>query len=228
MNCLSRGLSIIALVASVLVAPADAATIFTNLPGQPGTIASNLPVGFTGADWTYGAQQFNSGANTQITGATLLLARAAGTVTGTYNVEVWTDSSNAPGTLVGAIATGQSPSGVSLSGPQLMAYTGNVSVVANTNYWLVMNMSDNTSQLQWQYTNAAPTTAGFIGVTGTSLLESADPPVNPGDPLAWATPGGITDGRLMMEVVAVPEPTTLGLLAAAGIAGSSVLGRRRR
>lgn len=211
--------------AAAALLPADGfgATVFTNLPGQPGTIASNLPVGFTGADWTFGAQQFNSGANTQITGATLLLARAAGTVTGTYDVEVWTDSANKPGSLVGAIATSQDPNNVSLAGPQLMSYSGNVSVSAGTTYWLVMNASNNASQLQWQYTNSAPTTSGFVGVAGTALLQSADPPT----PLSWATPSGITDGRMMMEVTAVPEPATVGLLAAVGLAGGFALARRR-
>lgn len=210
--------------AALMPANVFGTTIFSNLAGQPGTIASNLPVGFTGADWTFGAQQFNSGPGTQITGATLLLARAAGTVTGTYDVEVWTDASNKPGSLVGAIATGQSPNNVSLAEPQPISYSGNVSVAAGTNYWLVMNMSNNASQLQWQYTNSAPTTSGFVGIVGTALLESADPPT----PLSWATPGGITAGRLMMEVTAVPEPATLGLLAAAGLTGGFTLVRRRR
>jgi hypothetical protein len=201
-------------------------TIFSNLSGQPGTIASNLPVGFSGADWTHGAQQFHSGSNTSITGVTLLLARAAGTVSGTYSVEVWTDSSNKPGSLVGTIATGQDPSGVSTSGPQLLSYSSSsVAVSASTNYWIVMDMSNNASQLQWQYTNAAPTTSGFVGVSGTELLQSADPPT----PLSWATPGGITQGRLMMEVTAVPEPASIGVMAlgAAGL-GIAAIRRMRR
>jgi hypothetical protein len=213
----------LAVVAVAFEPHARGETIFTNLPGQPGTIASNLPVGATGADWTYGGQQFNSGSNTLITDVSLLLARGAGTVTGTYDVEIWTDSSNKPGSLLGAIATGQDPNGVSLAGPQLMSYSAaSVSVFANTDYWVVMNMSNNASQLQWQYTNASTSSAGFIGVTGTELLQSADPPA----PLSWATPAGITQGHLMMSVTAVPEPASVGLMAF-GAAGLGIMALRR-
>ena len=207
---------------ATLAVPAtvQAATVFTNLSG---TIASNLPVGITGADWTYGAQQFNSGNNTLVTDVTLYLARAAGTVTGNYNVEVWSNVSNLPGALVGSIATAQDPSGVTTSGPQTVNFSGNVAVSPNTAYWIVMNMANNASQLQWQYTNDSPTSPGFVGVAGTSLLVSAD------QTDSFTTPAGITDGRLMMSVVAVPEPATTSLLAAAGVvAGIGIVRRRRR
>ncbi len=88
-----------------------------------------------------------------------------------------------------------------------------------------MDMSNNASQLQWQYTNAAPPTWGFVGVSGTEVLPSADPPTR----LWWATPGGITQGRLMMEVTAVPEPASIGVMAlgAAGL-GIAAIRRMRR
>ena len=196
---------------------ARAGTVFSTLSG---TYASNLPVGATGADWTYGAQQFNSGANTSISSVALNLTNVGGN-TGTFDVEIWTSATGSPGAFVGSIATNQSQG--SITGAfQNYLYSGAVSVSQNTDYWVVFNASNMSGQVLWAYTNDDPSqNPGFVGVNGTSLLQSTD------SPLSWATPSGITAGRLKMEVVAVPEPPAL-VLSGVGFASAVYFLRRRR
>lgn len=220
MNPLLRLPCIAACIVACAVAGsrAGAETVFSSLSG---TYASNVPVGLTGVDWTYAAQQFNTGTNTRVTDVTLNLSSIGGN-NGSFNVEIWTSSSNAPGSLVGAIATGQSQGSVT-GIQQTYTYSGSVPVSAGTDYWVVMNATNMNGQVLWSYTDDAPAqNPGFIGVVGTELLKTTDTLPT------WSTPGGVTSGRMMMSVVAVPEPSTWALaLAGLGLCGWR-LGRRRR
>lgn len=206
-------------IASCLVASTSvrAETVFSSLSG---TYASNVPVGLTGVDWTYAAQQFNTGTNTLVTDVTLNLSNVGGN-NGSFGVEIWTSGSAGPVSLVAAIASSQSQG--SISGLRNnYSYSGAVAVSAGTDYWVVMNASTMNGQLLWSYTDDPASSAGFIGVVGTSLLQTTD------SPPAWSTPGGVTTGRMQMSVTAVPEPSTLALAGLGIAAGAAAAARRRR
>lgn len=131
--------------------------------------------------------------------------------------EIWSTASSLPGSRVGILSQNQSPSIVT-SNNQLVNFSGNVSVTPSLAYWVVLNAQDgSSSQVLWSYTNDAPSTSGFVGVTGTEILVTTDPPVN------WAQVSGVTQGRLMMDVTAMPEPTAFALAGVGALLSASVV-----
>ena len=83
----------------------------------------------------------------------------------------------------------------------------NVQLSPSTQYFVVV--SQTVGGLDWDFTNAS------TSLNSNSLDQGT----------TWASS---TTDPLQMSVVTVPEPATVGLLAAAGLAGGLALVRRRR
>lgn len=189
--------------------------VFSTLSGT--TISAAQLSGNAVGTWNYGAQQFNTGFNNEVTSVTLGLQRIG--TGGTFAIELWTNSfvsgTAVPGSLVSTIATA-STSILSTGGANETFATSVTGLTKFTDYWVVFNaLGVSPGTAYWAYTNfgAGP------GVAGTSYLAVDDGP-------GWNEAYG--PYRAIMEVQAVPEPDSLGL-AGMGSAGAAwLLVRRRR
>jgi hypothetical protein len=121
-----------------------------------------------------------------------------------------------PGTLL-ATLTGPGPITNTL-GAQDFLFTGNLSLSPNTNYWVVLSASDPTSRYQWEFANTTPAeqnSSGYAFIAGRRKINAA----------AWTDNATASLG--MVEIQAVPEPSTL-ILAGIGMAGAVAVDSKRR
>lgn len=169
------------------------------------------------SSWNYGAQQFNTGANTAVSSVSLLLNRSG--TGGTFSVELWSNAivsgTAVPGTLIGTLGSGATDGLVAFV-PTLTTFSNTVAgLTENTDYWVVFNATSvGPGQTYWSYTSG-----GGTGVTGTGFMKTDD---GAGFLESYGTYRGI------MSVQAVPEPSTYALAAIGfGIAGC-VRARRRK
>lgn len=158
-----------------------------------------------GGNWPYNAEAFvPTVGNDQLASATLVLyLNAIGSTTGTYSVEVWSNSSSAPGTKLFDIATGQTVAGLTTT-PTQVTYTpaSPIQLTAGTTYWLVLDASayTGTKSIQSVGTNS---TSG-VGITGTYMSQKDVSNV-------WGANFG--NSHMNAAINAVPEPSTYALIA---------------
>jgi hypothetical protein len=133
-----------------------------------------------------------------------------GVPTGSVSLSIWSDGGSVPGTT--QIAT-LSPSGPLVSGTN--TFTSTAILPPNLSYWVVMQ--DPTGTALWRRTDAP--------VTGAGAATSTARYFNSGSGFSWQPQ---SDGApLMMQIYAVPEPSTYWM-GAAGLSFSCVMGLRRR
>lgn len=219
-RCLSapvRRLCGIALVVSVLglvSQRAEATVVFGNL-GASGTDAisgTNTDFGPADSNEVSLAQGFNTGSSSQDLTVTSISLGLFATSTGTENrtVSIFSDSAGVPGAAVYTSAV----TAVGNTGTYTFNFS-NAVLSPSTSYWVVPE-----GPASWYLNNgnSAPSGQNSSGYTsiGTKLQNTSSQWVN-------ATFPGYT-----VSVVAVPEPTTVGLVVAAGLTGVVALVRRRR
>lgn len=120
-----------------------------------------------------------------------------------------------PGTL---LATLTGPTITNTLAAQDFLFTGNLSLSPNTNYWVVLSASDPTSRYQWEFANSAPAeqnSSGYAAIAGRRKINAG----------AWTN--NTTASLGMVEIQAVPEPSTL-ILAGIGMAGAVAVDSKRR
>lgn len=123
---------------------------------------------------------------------------------------------NVPGTLL-ATLTGPGPITNTLASQDFL-FTGNLSLSANTNYWVVLSTTNASSRFQWEFANNPPAEAnssGYAALGGRRRINSG----------SWTNNTTAEFG--MVEIQAVPEPSTL-ILAGIGMAGAVVVDSKRR
>lgn len=193
--------------------PAEATVVFGNL-GAAGTDAisgTNTDFGPADSNEVSLAQGFTTGSSSQfltVSSISLgLFAQSSGTVNRT--VSIFSDVSGAPGAAV--FTSAATP--VGNTGTYVFNFS-NATLNPSTSYWVVPE-----GPASWYLNNSNTAPAGLNSSayvsTGTKLQNTSAQWVN-------ATFPGYT-----VSVVAVPEPATVGLLAAVGLAGGFALARRR-
>lgn len=123
---------------------------------------------------------------------------------------------NVPGTL---LATLSGPASITNTlSAQDFLFTGGLSLSPNTNYWVVLSATGAGSSYQWEFANSAPdqqNLSGYAAIGGRRKVGAG----------SWTTNASAALG--MIEVQAVPEPSTL-ILAGIGVAGAVAVDTKRR
>lgn len=213
-NSLSRGRLrrtvfpvFVLILLSTLAAKADTVILSDNL--------SNTTAGTetaTGLTWL--TASFGTGASaSNLDSITLLLANS---VAGQAMLSIYTDGGLQPGSLVGSLL---SPAGYSTTLTEITFTASGLSLSTNSIYWVVLSAAS--GQFDWAYTtDNAGSGVGFQHTWGIS--DDAG--------LTWFT-YDIYPTRMRVTATttaaAVPEPTTLALLAT-GLSVGAELSRRRR
>ena len=169
-------------------------------------------------NWSYNAEAFvMSGGNDQLVSATVVLyLNAIGSTTGTYNVEVWSNTGSTPDTKVADIAAGQTVAGLSTTPTQVTFTAASpIQLTAGNTYWLVLDAGSYTGSkaIQAVGTNSS----SGVGITSTYMSQKDVSNV-------WGTNFG--SSHMSASINAVPEPSTWALAALA--TGTLAFARRRR
>lgn len=183
-------------------------------------------VGASGTENRWFAQGFTTGSYAQwnrVQAIDLGLNKTPGAVT-SASVQLYTSSSGAPGSLVDTFSL-VSGSVSSLATYRFVASTGTVLLSDSTPYWVVVSdtAAGSGSNFAWAITDSAATPTGSVNYgpyTWNASLSSN----NGGSTWLAGTP--LTNG-LTLQVVAVPEPSTI-YLAAFGLVSAEVVRRARR
>lgn len=208
------GIAVVVSALGLLSQPARATVVFGNL-GAAGTDAisgTNTDFGPADTNEVSLAQGFTTGSSSQYLTVTSISLGLFATSSGTVNrtVSIFSDSSGVPGSAVFTSAA----TSVGNTGTYTFNFS-NAVLSPSTPYWVV---PEGPASWYLNNSNTAPAgqnSSGYASI-GTKLQDTSSQWVN-------ATFPGYT-----VSVVAVPEPTTVGLLAAAGLTGASALFRRRR
>lgn len=167
------------------------------------------------SSWNFGAQQFNSGANSALSQVALSLFRVG--TGGSYSVQLWSSTvvsgTAVPGSFLATLGSGSTSALATF--PSTVTFNPTTSISPNTNYWVVFDATAvGSGQAYWNYTGSPVGT----GVATSSFFKTDD-----GD--GWTQAYG--EYRGIMAVQAVPEPTTYAL-AAIGLGLAGLVRARRR
>lgn len=208
------------------VPSAHAVDLFNNLSQTPSEQVQ-LTTSAGAGNWQYNAEAFTTDSlNLQLTGVTLKLGLGAlGSTTGSFDVAIWSNNTsgspaNSPGNLVATVATGTALD-VFSSSTGLLTFTPTslIQLSPNQTYWVVLNASSYTGTRQ--IVSFGTTSSAGVSVTSNMMLQSLNG-------IGWSQNSPSTGtSHMLMQVTAVPEPSTyiLGCIAT-GLTG--VLIRRRR
>lgn len=204
-RCTPKGRAIKITLATLL------AVIATALNGPAAVLYGNLGESSDGAypstDIMWQAQHFTTdGQDYYLDSVTLLMQRSSGS--GAALLEIWSGNNSAPGSMV---LTLTSPGSYSSSlAETVFTYSGETTLAANSDYWVVLKANVENTTFDWSSTSSATGSgAGFsLRWTGTSDSGVTWYPVDTGTPY-----------QMLVDVTPVPEASTgyaligLGLLA---------------
>lgn len=215
-----RSLATLLMIGSIgLCSVSQAAVIYDNLTES---LDQNVFMNANGgANWSLNAEAFLMPAigNPQLSDVTLSMALSAtGSTTGTYSVEIWSNSgANQPNLKLFDVATSQTVVGLS-GNPIQKVFTpaSTITLTNGTSYWLVLNATTYTGSKQIQ--SLGTDSSGGTGVSATTFMNQRD------SQNLWGTNFGTS--HLSMKITTVPEPSTYALAALAS--GTMWVVRRRR
>lgn len=171
-----------------------------------------------GGNWPYNAEAFvPTVGNDILVDATLVLyLNAIGTTTGTYGVEIWSNTGAVPDTKLFDVASGQSVAGLTTS-PTQVTFTpvSPIQLTAGTTYWLVLNTSNYTGTKAIQ--SVGTNSGSGVGITSSFMSQKDVSNV-------WGANFG--SSHMSASINAVPEPSTWALAALA--TGTLAFARNRR
>lgn len=205
--------TIVAVFAVVLMtAPASAVLVLSNLHGTPTTTGgTNLGLGIDAVDRTKGVGLTTGTDPLTFNSMTAIISNT--TPASTLSGGIFSSVANNPGVQLAAFTPVPIGTNVSVQQVQLTV-PGGFTLLPATSYWFVLDGPSTTNSLLWNQLNPniAPTANGvtFVGYRFSS---------NGGSTWANST---IFNG-MGIDADIVPEPTSLGALAVAG-----VLALRRR
>jgi hypothetical protein len=195
-----------------LAGSAGATTIFDTLSG--GSLGNRNPT--TG--FVYG-QSFTSGASSTTLSDVAFLLNNLGGAQSTFSVNLYSNSGNAPGSLLTTLAT-VNDSTVTSGSFNVYHYTTSYTLAANTRYWI--ELFGATTQVYWSLTSASiAQTAGGTGFVGEYTDDNGS--VTQDDP-------AFTRIAFQMQVnttalSSTPEPASI-LLSLTGLALVALRGGR--
>jgi hypothetical protein len=182
-------------------------------PAHAGVIVSNLNQTMNGHSTIYSgnepqeyAQQFTTGSQSVELGTVIALV---GDATGTFtaSAELVTDNSGTPGTTL--LTTFTVPTIGTAYSDEIFTPNSSVMLSANTSYWFILSASgaDNSAFYRWGYTDSTSYTgSGSLGEIGVSQNNGSTWTIHP---LSYGPE------ILQVNTAAVPEPTSLVLMALA-------------
>ncbi|MBK8037073.1 MAG: hypothetical protein IPK22_08030 [Verrucomicrobiaceae bacterium] len=211
-----RALSLAVAIAGLFAANASAAVLFSTL-GQ----SNNAPNGIFDTDYRLASDFETQGVGASITGLTLNLNNSD-TVGHNFTVSLYSDA----GGTVGSLLTNFSSELIAANtfGAVNKLFTGSYSLMANTKYWVVLEMLENVvssgDQPNWSGNSGDGIDGGgsFLEVASTFAQTSSD------GGASWSDASADNFLFNVIGVAAVPEPSRVVL----AIAGFFVVGFRRR
>jgi hypothetical protein len=212
MRSFVRGFAALSLAISALALSARAGVVFSNDFDDAAGFTLNI------SSTNSFATGFTTGTNASfldLTGVKLSLQTSSSS-----SIPVVSIFSNGGGNVPGSLlATLSGPASITNNvSPQDFLFTGNLSLSPSTNYWVVLSASDPSSSYQWEFAGAAPDQqngSGYAAIGGKRKIGAG----------SWTN--NITASAGMVEIQAVPEPSTL-ILAGIGMAGAVAVDSKRR
>ena len=210
-----RPLALAAAIAGLFAANASAAVSFSTL-GQ----SNNAPNGIFDTDYRLASDFKTGGVGASITGITLNMNNSD-SVDHTFKVSLYSDAGGSVGSLLTDFSTELIAANTFGAVDKLFTFTGGYSILANTEYWVVLEMLENVvsggDQPNWSGNSGGGIDGGgsFLEVTSTMAQYSND---------GGATWDVTSSDNFLFNIIAVPEPSR----AVLAIAGLFVLGFRRR
>jgi PEP-CTERM motif len=192
-----------------------AEVVFSNL-GSGGsfntTLHQSYAVGLVSGDEQVLAVPFTASGTASLTDVELALVQDIGS--SAVNVFIESDSGGTPGSILASLT--QVGSFTSTTTPALVDFTCStcIGLVSGTEYFVVAQQSNqSTDESAWQYNST--------GGTGTISYDFTGSNTGP-----WLSTGGLTLPAFQVNGAAVPEPSSIALLAVA-LGGMIVASRRR-
>lgn len=203
-----------AALALCITSAARSATLFSNL----GTTDTG-GLGMTDTDMVFATDFLTSGSATVATSATVALGNFD-SADHHVVVEILSNSTGSPGTLVGTFGTLTVPASQSATANYTAASAG-ISLSANTKYWIAIRMLEPGFFVNWSETGSQATDAGslFATVPTTQVKDSDDGGATYDDSSAG-------NFRFALSSTAVPEPGSAAIAVSASLL--SLLRRRHR
>lgn len=194
------------------VAPARGEVVLSNNLGKPVADFEQLT---DPEHWVASSFATTATADTVLS-VTLLMDRYSSD--GVAELDIYTDSSDAPGTLVAALTPPGSYSSA-LEETTFTAPGGGLPLAPSTTYWVVLKALN--GDFDWAWTESSQGSGPGFQHTWSSTYDSG---------ATWLT---FHEEPMLMKVTAagiqaVPEPSTLALGGVGLLAGLTVAGRRRR